>query len=322
VTPRFSVILPAYNAEPFVEEAVRSILDQEFGDLELIAINDGSKDRTSAVLHSIDDPRMTVIDQENQGLSATRNRGRSVARGEFLANLDADDRWRPDYLLRSTQIFDSERDVGVVFSNFVRFAGAEFLPGTQFDSYVGIDEIPVRPSREGSGFVVESDPFEAFVVMSELPAYSSALTYRARVAADLPYIDQQFDSEGVFVFLEDIPFAARLFARTGVAYIRDPLMEMRRHETNQTRHWTRLDVAKRNSLLRVREEPLTDRQKAALDARLGRAYALAARQRARERRLAQAVMDYGRTAAMGRLGAAIYGLARLPFDAIQGPRER
>ena len=90
---KISVILCAYNAEDFLESAARSVLDQTLKDLELIIVNDGSRDGTLKVASQLatDDPRVTVVNIENGGLANARNVGLSNATGEYVAFFDADD---------------------------------------------------------------------------------------------------------------------------------------------------------------------------------------------------------------------------------------
>lgn len=91
--PTVSVVIPLYNARRFVAEAVRSILKQSFGDFELIVIDDGSTDGSDRVVEeaAAGDPRLRLVRQENKGVSAAANHGMNLARGEFLARMDADD---------------------------------------------------------------------------------------------------------------------------------------------------------------------------------------------------------------------------------------
>ena len=93
--PMVSVVMPAYNAARYIEEAVRSVLSQGWSNLEVVVVNDGSKDGTAAVVRAIADPRVRVIDQPNGGVSSARNAGIEEARGEFIAFLDADDALEP-----------------------------------------------------------------------------------------------------------------------------------------------------------------------------------------------------------------------------------
>lgn len=92
--PEISVVLPAYNAERYVEEAVESIILQTFTDFELICVNDGSTDRTEAILKDFErrDERVRVISQANGGIVAALNAGLTQATAPLVARMDADDR--------------------------------------------------------------------------------------------------------------------------------------------------------------------------------------------------------------------------------------
>ena len=95
--PLVSVIMPCYNGEVFLAEAVDSVLGQTLRDFELIVVDDGSTDGSSAVLARYGQ-RIAVIRQANRGVSAARNAGIEAARGEFIAFLDTDDYWEPEFL--------------------------------------------------------------------------------------------------------------------------------------------------------------------------------------------------------------------------------
>jgi len=103
-----SVIVPAYNAAWCVERLLASIAAQTFSDFEAIVVNDGSKDETARIVAAFaqGDSRFRLIDQENAGVAAARNRALAEARGEFLAPVDADDLWREDYLAEMVATLD------------------------------------------------------------------------------------------------------------------------------------------------------------------------------------------------------------------------
>jgi glycosyltransferase involved in cell wall biosynthesis len=90
-TPLVSIIMPAFNAARYIKEAVDSVLAQSWDNWELIIINDGSTDETASILRSFNDERITVIEQINKGVSAARNSGLYIAKGEFVTFLDSDD---------------------------------------------------------------------------------------------------------------------------------------------------------------------------------------------------------------------------------------
>ena len=99
--PLVSVIMPAYNCEPYVEIAVRSVIDQSYPHWELLVLDDGSSDATPAIVEALcrEDERIRLIpNPTNMGVAKTRNRGLDLCRGQYVAFLDSDDRWHPDKL--------------------------------------------------------------------------------------------------------------------------------------------------------------------------------------------------------------------------------
>jgi glycosyltransferase involved in cell wall biosynthesis len=93
-----SVIIPTFNRAQFIEQAVNSVLNQTWKNLELIVVDDGSNDQTRGLLEKIEDKRFHYFYQENKGVSSARNFGLKKARGDFLALLDSDDYWLPEKL--------------------------------------------------------------------------------------------------------------------------------------------------------------------------------------------------------------------------------
>lgn len=90
-SPLISVVLPVYNAEPFLKEAINSVLDQSYEHFELIIINDGSTDHSESIILSYSDQRIKYVKQENQGLGASLNVGIGISRGKYIARQDQDD---------------------------------------------------------------------------------------------------------------------------------------------------------------------------------------------------------------------------------------
>lgn len=99
-SPLVSVIIPVYNAEKYIEQTIRSVLDQTMQDLEIIVLSDGSKDGSAAIVRHLqkEDSRIHFIAKENTGVSDTRNTGIQQAKGKYIAFLDADDVWNADNL--------------------------------------------------------------------------------------------------------------------------------------------------------------------------------------------------------------------------------
>jgi len=102
--PRVSVVLPTYNRGWILEQAVESVLSQDYANLELIVVDDGSTDDTPQLLSAFGD-RLRIIRQENQGVSAARNAGIRAATGELIALLDSDDTWLPGKVTAQVSFF-------------------------------------------------------------------------------------------------------------------------------------------------------------------------------------------------------------------------
>lgn len=94
ITPAVTVVLPAYNAEAYLRDAIESVLAQTYTHFELLVIDDGSTDTTSTILETFSDCRIRrIVHKQNQGLIATLNEGLREAQGTFIARIDADDVW-------------------------------------------------------------------------------------------------------------------------------------------------------------------------------------------------------------------------------------
>ncbi len=110
--PEFSVVIPAYNSAEFINDTIETALDQTYAPLEVIVVDDGSRDDTAAVVRQRFGDRVRVIQQENAGPNAARNYGIREAAGDWIALLDADDLWLPEKLDRqATCVADG---VGIV----------------------------------------------------------------------------------------------------------------------------------------------------------------------------------------------------------------
>lgn len=116
--PEVSVLLPCYNAEETIAEALQSLTAQTYPDFEIIAIDDGSTDQTLAILESWSnlDNRLKVFQQDHQGIIAVSNQGLEHCQGRFIARMDADDRTHPDRLKLQTAFLKQHPEIAVVGS--------------------------------------------------------------------------------------------------------------------------------------------------------------------------------------------------------------
>lgn len=118
--PKVSVIMPVYNTEKYVKEAIQSIRDQTLTDFELIVINDGSTDNSLHLIKTIPDSRIRVFSQENAGQGAARNHGLQYARGEYIYFMDSDDILDREALRECFQICE-EQHLDFVFFDAINF---------------------------------------------------------------------------------------------------------------------------------------------------------------------------------------------------------
>ena len=116
MTPKVSVILPSYNHEPYVEAAVRSVMEQTGVDFELIVIDDGSKDRSPEILKRLSEELgFTFIHRPNKGVVATLNEALSLARGLYVCSFSSDDIMPPDRLKNQSDFLDAHPEAAVCF---------------------------------------------------------------------------------------------------------------------------------------------------------------------------------------------------------------
>jgi glycosyltransferase involved in cell wall biosynthesis len=191
--PRVSVIIPAYNAELYVREAIDSVLGQTFIDLEIIVVDDGSTDNTANIVGRVSDHRVRLICQGNKGVSSARNAGINNSAGQYLQFLDSDDLILPGKLAAQVPLLDADPDVGLVYSSFRYF----------YDDRCDLAPPPwLRPPSD--------DPYRELVAGSMFPCHA-ALLRRSAVTA-LGRFDEELDSG------EDWDLWLRL-ARTGARFL-------------------------------------------------------------------------------------------------------
>ncbi|HEY6711852.1 MAG TPA: glycosyltransferase family 2 protein [Rubrobacter sp.] len=231
---KVSVVIPCYNQARFLGEAMQSVLCQVYTDLEIIVVDDGSKDGTEEVAsgYAKEDPRVRLIRQENKGQAAARNRGLAEAGGEYVVFLDSDDRLVSEAL-----------EVGV--------RELEAHPGCAF-----VSGICRKITADGSivpgweQFRVRDDPY--LELLRSCPVYVPAVMYRRSVFDAVGGFDTSYKAA------EDYDLYYRILERFPV-YCHDTLVaEIRRHEGNMTRDRTLMlkynMAALRSQRKRVKED--------------------------------------------------------------------
>ena len=117
--PKVSVIIPVYNGELYLEEALKSVFDQAYPHLEVVLVDDGSTDRSAEIAHSF--PGIRYLSQTNQGPGAARNAGISIADGDLITFLDSDDVWPVDRIRTQVDFMFGNPDIGFAFGRCLAF---------------------------------------------------------------------------------------------------------------------------------------------------------------------------------------------------------
>jgi glycosyltransferase involved in cell wall biosynthesis len=201
--------MPAYNAAPYIAEAVESVKMQTFTDWELVVVDDGSTDDTAAIVERETDPRVRLIRGTRSGLPAVaRNHAISETKSELVAFLDADDVWLPEKLARQIDELDRRPDVGVVYC----------------DARIIDEPDPVTPpARPGRALVQRLLEYN-FI-------YNSSVIVRRAALETYGVFDPSPELRGS----EDYELWLRLAPDVEFAYVPAPLLLYRSHEHGLSR---------------------------------------------------------------------------------------
>lgn len=251
-TPSVSVIVPAYNAEQFIADALSSVRAQVYSRVECIVVDDGSSDGTAAIVHRSPDVR--YLYQANRGVAAARNLGAAAAKGEYLAFLDADDLWLPEKVGRQAAALAANSDVAMVHCGIV-----------VTDS--GLVPVAVRPCATS-----RRQALERAVRLFPPAIYSTTLMIRRDVFEVMGGYDENLSTSA------DTDLACRVAMAYPIIGLPDPLVRYRQHPTQMHRNLGVLEADVSRVHQKVFETPpewmrVTRRQaQAALDLTLAIGY--------------------------------------------------
>lgn len=252
-TPLVSVITPVFNGATWLGEAIDSALAQSFQSLEVIVVNDGSTDDSLAIARdrARTDGRIRVVDQANAGLPSARNQALQMARGAYLALLDADDAWLPNHLLLAMQAFEHDPDLGLVHANVQRM-----------DTGGALIDIPVR------SWCKDMDAFEALALRHEHVACPTAVF--SRLALDTVGC---FDTIFTGLGCEDRDLWLRIAARFRIRYLDQVTARYRLHSNSMSTDDERMAMARQMLVAKLadseRGAQLVSRMEAMIDSDLG-----------------------------------------------------
>lgn len=222
--PEISVVIPSYSHAAYLAEAVQSVLDQSAHDLELIVVDDGSKDNSLEVLAGFSDPRLQVFSQENQGAHAAINRGLHLASGEYLAILNSDDAYHPQRLEKCTQKLKENPSLSLVGSHIEVIDTQGKLLGIKHgyqDLSPWLLEMPERSFRAG-------DDLGAALLAENYWSTTSNYVFSRRFW-------QQAGDFRSLRYTHDWDYALRLAQLGSQSLLPEPLVRYRVHPSNTIR---------------------------------------------------------------------------------------
>ena len=199
----FTVIIPLYNKENYIEKSIISVLFQTFTKFELIIINDGSTDKSLQKIQHIQDTRLIICNKKNAGVSTARNNGVKKAKYPYITFLDADDWWDAHFLEEMKTLIEKYPDAGIYGSQYdqVKF-------GTLRKGNVGL------PETFTGGYI---DYFRAYAIRYFTPICSSAVVIKKKV------FEQHHGFKPYLKFGEDFDLWVRIALKHKVVYINKSL---------------------------------------------------------------------------------------------------
>jgi len=204
-----SVVIPVYNAEAFIAETIESALNQTISEHEVIVVNDGSTDDSEKEILRFAG-RIVYISRENRGVSASRNEGALIAKGEYIAFLDQDDLFMPEKLERMSSFLDSNPGYAMAYSL-----------GGRIDA-TG-NPLPIKKMPEYSGDIFPKLYMHCYIA-------PSMVLCRKRFFVDAGMFQERFSSEG-----EDYDLFLRISSLAPVGIIREDLVKYRVHLDNTSK---------------------------------------------------------------------------------------
>ena len=212
--PLVSVIMPVYNGERYLREAIDSILAQTFTDFELIIVNDGSADSSEQIIQGYSDPRIRyLINERNSGICITLNKGLDAAQGKYIARMDCDDISMPERLAKQVAYMELHPEIGVVGSDMIVFG--EGLDEHLFD------------------FVHDKEGCKAGLLFATCFAHPSVMMRRDLLEQHHLRYDDAYRG------LEDYELWYRISQYTELVNIPEPLLRYRKHKEQVTQNVTK-----------------------------------------------------------------------------------
>lgn len=215
--PKFSVIIPLYNKAATVCRSINSVLRQSYRDFEIVVVDDGSTDGGAEVVRSIADSRIKIVSQANGGVSAARNHGMSVAQGEYVTFLDADDEYPSNHLSELNRLTETYPNQNVYGTSYViRCNGSDTMPTIRGVSFS-------ESLSEGEGVLAS---FFRVMTACHAPVHIGSIAVRRDCLSEVSF------PVGVKAG-EDLYFIARLMTKNRMVLTLKPSFIYNFEETNR-----------------------------------------------------------------------------------------
>ena len=269
---KVSVLIPVYNRRQYIADAIQSVLAQDYDDLEIIVVDDGSTDNLEEVLAPFSS-LIRYIKTENQGVAAARNVGMQTARGEYIAYLDSDDLYYPFKVRLQVQLLDEKPDIGMVYSEFSAFSDDGFWDEFHLHQYhasayqrggvhykhLFSDQQPLHDTayyqrstnpdltKWAEKIIYYGDIYEAYLFNTIV--FTNSMMFRRTLLQTIGLQQKKF---GMF---HDLEFALRICKDSKVAFIDIPTYKLRYHpeqiSTTQKQKGELVAIKIQRNLLRV-----------------------------------------------------------------------
>lgn len=229
MSKRVTICMPVFNSEKFLVKALESIANQTLQDFEVIIVNDGSTDNSEKLANdSLNTLNLTgrVLTIENRGPESARDYGLQYAEGEYLAPLDSDDLWEPDYLSTMVGALDKNQDIGLAFSDFTIFDEQNKVEIKKSQTVNNIESIK-HTIVDNNVLVFESHDFFKYALSGQV-IFPSCSVYRKSFYEKIgPY------TKSLHLYIScDWEFGLRAVNASNIIYVKTPLLRKRKHEDN------------------------------------------------------------------------------------------
>lgn len=207
--PAVSVIMPTFNRENFIEEAIKSVLDQTFNDFELIIVDDGSTDNTKNKIDPYLGEHCFYFNIGHKAnVSRLRNFGLQKAKGKYIAYLDSDDLWEKDKLMEQVRTLNANEAIGLIFTDVVEFEKDNVIRKDLYKKFDPLHKISFKD-----------------LLNNTLAIYPSSILFRTSCLICTGLHDEAF-------LWNDLGFITRMIAHHGAIFISKNLTRIRKHNNN------------------------------------------------------------------------------------------